>query len=196
MNLKPFSLVALLAVGALPLSASTHVSVGVSIGVPAPIIIRQAPPRRVSEVMVVAPGPGLVWVAGHYSWSNNQWVWVSGAWITPPQPGAVWVEGSWDQRTQTWTEGHWEVTQPAVVAAPPPGVIVIASAPPPIRIEHRGHRPGRGYVWVTGYWGHDHGRYVWVPGRWSVPPRGHRHWVEPRWEHRGGSFLFIEGHWN
>jgi hypothetical protein len=199
MKLKPFSLLPLLLAGILPATASTHVSVGVRIGVPPPVIVRQAPPHRVSEAMVVAPGPGFVWVAGHYSWNAGQWVWVPGAWVTPPQPGAVWVEGRWDQPTQAWTEGHWEVTQPAVVAAPPPpsGTIVITSAPPPIRIEHRGHRPGHGYVWVTGYWGHDHhGHYVWVPGHWILPPRGHHRWIEPRWEHRGGSYLFIEGHWD
>lgn len=187
---------------------STHVSVGLRIGVPPPVIVHQAPPRHVTEVVVVSPGPGYVWVAGHYSWANNQWVWIPGAWMTPPEAGAVWVEGRWDQAAQTWTEGHWEIAQAAAPTTPPPPVaaapapvapaattVVITSAPPPLRHEWRGHRPGRDFIWVSGYWRWDGGRHVWVAGHWMRPPQGHRVWVAPRWEHRGGTYVFIEGTW-
>jgi len=210
MNFKTLAVIGLFSAGSLVAHASTHVGVGISIGIPAPIIVRQAPPRPVHEVVITSPGPGYVWVQGHYSWTGNQWAWVSGAWVMPPQPGAYWVEGRWDGPTQSWTEGHWEIAQTAAVqpTSPPPAVIVpatpapsvgtqiiVTAPPPPIRIEHRGHRPGRGYVWISGYWSYEAGRHVWVAGRWMLPPRGHRVWVEPRWEHRGGSYVFIEGTW-
>jgi hypothetical protein len=208
-NLVSLCCVALVCGSPVAALASTHVSVGIRIGRPAPIIVREAPPRRVSEAIIVSPGPGYVWVEGRYAWSNAQWVWIPGAWMQPPQPGAVWVSGVWDEATRTWTEGHWEIPQPAspppsvttpppavvVAPAPAPTTIVITSAPPPPRREVRGHRPGRGYVWVGGYWGFEHGHHVWVPGRWVVPPHRHGHWHAPRWERRGGTYVFIEGHW-
>lgn len=181
----------------------THVSVGLTIGRPAPIIIARPPPVRVPEARTLPPTPDYVWVEGHYTWQNQQWVWVPAAWVQPPQPGAVWVVPRWDAATQSWTEGYWQVTQtqpntpppPVVVAAPAGPTVVITTPPPPPRREHRGYRPGRGYVWIDGYWALRHGHHVWVPGYWTRPPHGHGHWVAPRWEHRGGSYVFIEGFW-
>lgn len=204
MNFKLLSVLALVGASAGTAFPSTHVSVGLRIGIPPPVIVREAPPRRVSEAVVVSPGPGYIWVAGHYSWNAGQWLWVPGAWVSAPQPGAVWVEGRWDESTKMWTEGHWEIAQTAapsasVVVTPAPApvasTIVITSAPPPLRHERHSRRPGHDYVWVNGYWGWDHGRHVWVSGHWMMPPRGHRVWVEPRWERRGGSYVFIEGTW-
>lgn len=194
-------LVALLLGTPAALFASTHVSVGVTIGRPAPIVITRPPPHRVPEARSLAPSPSYVWVEGHYSWQNQQWVWIPGAWVQPPQPAAVWVTPSWDASTQTWTAGFWQVVQPTtpppavVVAAPRSPVVVITTPPPPPRREHRPHRPGRGHVWISGYWAHQHGHHVWVPGYWALPPRGRHHWIAPRWDHRGGTYVFIEGHW-
>ncbi len=201
MNFKTISILSLALGAALTSQAGTHVGISLRIGIPPPIIVRQAPPRPIVERVVVTPGPSYVWVAGHYSWDNNQWVWVPGAWITPPQSGARWVEGRWDATSQNWTEGHWEVVQvtspapPVMVVPPAPAVVEIQVAPPPPRREHPGHRPGRGYVWINGFWMYRDGHHVWVAGRWDLPPRRQAVWVEPRWEHRGHGYVFIEGHW-
>lgn len=213
MNFKSVAFSCLFSASAALASASTHVGIGLSIGMPAPIIVREAPPRPVHEVIIASPGPGNIWVPGHYSWSNSQWAWVAGTWIVPPQPGAYWVEGRWDSQTQSWTEGHWEIAQSAngqptsppptppptivVPASPAPTLtqIVVATPPPPVRIERHGRRPGRDFVWVNGYWAYRGHQHVWVAGHWDRPPHGHRVWIEPRWEHRGGTYVFIEGRW-
>jgi len=203
MNFKSASFLALLCTGSITALASTHVGISFRIGVPAPIVVREAPPRRVVETVVASPGPGFVWVAGHYTWDNGRWVWVSGAWVNPPQPSTVWVEGHWDASSQSWTEGHWEVARPAtavVAVTPPPpsplaGEIIVQTAPPPLRFEHRGPRPGHEYVWLNGYWVFRDGHHVWIAGHWDRPPHGRRVWVEPRWERHGGSYVFIEGRW-
>src|SRR5262249_26070498 len=55
--------------------------------------------------------------------------------------------------------------------------IVVQVRPPHAVVEHRGHAPGPGYVWVPGYQRWDGSRYAWVPGQWQQPPRTHARWV-------------------
>ena len=194
MNLKLLSLFAALAGTAGTALASTHVGISFQIGVPAPIVVRRAPPRHVVEVVAASPGAGYVWVAGHYTWTGAEWAWVPGAWVMPPQPGTIWIAGRWDAATQNWVAGHWEmrpVVGAAVVAGPP--AVVIRTGPPPLRYEHHGHRPGRNHVWIGGYWGWQGGRYVWVTGHWAVPPHRRAVWGQPRWERRGDTWVFVEG---
>jgi hypothetical protein len=47
--------------------------------------------------------------------------------------------------------------------------------------------PGRGFVWVDGYWSWMRGRYAWVPGYWARPPYAGAYWVSPRYS--GGRFF-------
>jgi hypothetical protein len=169
----------------------TRVSVdlGLRVGPPAPIVVHRAPPRHVVERIPVSAGPGLVWVAGHYTWRNTEWFWMPGAWVRPPQPAAVWVESRFDERSQSWVDGYWSVP------AAQPQVVEVIGAPPPLRHEARSHRPSRDHVWVDGYWiWRDH-HHEWVPGRWDLPPRHNARWVAPRWEHRGPNYVYIEGSW-
>jgi hypothetical protein len=217
MNLKFLPLVGAMLGAATIASAATHVGIGLSFGVPPPVIVHRAPPPRVVERVVVAPGPGYVWVPGHYTWGNGQWLWLSGAWMLPPRPDAYWVDGRWDQQTHQWMEAHWEVSAPPapppppvvatpspapVVVVPPPPVpaateIVVNEAPPPppapeVIIE----RPGSGYVWIAGYWGWENGRRQWFRGHWERPPRGYSTWVAPRWEHRPHGYVYVRGYWH
>jgi hypothetical protein len=198
--------------------AGTHVGVGIGfrIGAPPPVIVHEAPPPVVVEHAAISPGPGYVWVQGHYEWAGNRWIWMSGAWMYPPQPNARWVNGNWDPQTHQWVASHWElpvvvaptapppvamttpppvVSAPAPVAAPVATEVVVAEPPPPVVQEVVVTSPGPGYIWVGGYWGWAHGRREWFPGHWERPPHGYHHWVEPRWEHRGGSYVFVRGYW-
>ncbi len=180
---------------ALPARAETHVSIdlGLRLGAPPPIVVREAPPRPVVvDTRYAAPGSGYVWVAGHNSWRNGRWVWMAGAWVRPPQPNVIYVEGRWDERSRNWIESHWEVAVPTPL---PPGPEYVIEAPPPPRQEVIIAQPGPGYVWIGGYWGWHHHRHEWVAGHWERPPHGHHEWAAARWEHHGNSYVLIEGQW-
>lgn len=77
------------------------------------VVVRQPPPPPRQEIIVTAPTPQYVWVAGYWGW-NNGWVWVPGHWELPPQRLAqrvtTWVPGQWVQRglDWIWQPGHWE----------------------------------------------------------------------------------------
>jgi len=77
----------------------------------------------------------------------------------------------------------------------PAEVILVPEAPPPAVVERRPPPPGPGYVWVSGYWTHQHGRYVWAPGRWERPPHRNGVWVAPRWERTPRGWRHTPGHW-
>lgn len=199
MNLKTSLL--LVALGsASALYGAPHVGLSLSIGVPAPIVVHQPPPRPIVERMTVSPGPGYVWVSGHHAWIRGSWVWVSGTWVLPPRPDAMWVEGRWDAGSQQWIEGHWEIRQPppVVVQPPPPPMateVIVGSAPPPPPQDVMVARPGRDFVWISGYWAWTGRGHRWVAGHWERPPRRHAVWVNPRWERRGRGYVFVQGYW-
>jgi outer membrane lipoprotein SlyB len=71
-------------------------------------VVTEAPPPPPVETVVLAPGPGYVWVGGDWVW-NGRWVWRAGYWAYPPYPRAVWVGGYWGRGPHGWyrREGHW-----------------------------------------------------------------------------------------
>src|SRR5947208_185630 len=73
--------------------------------------------------------------------------------------------------------------------------VVVRVGPPRPVIERRGPRPGREYVWVSGYHNWNGSAYTWVPGRWDAPPRRHARWVPHHWVRRRGGWVLVEGHW-
>lgn len=71
--------------------------------------------------------------------------------------------------------------------------VYVRVGPPAPRYETRPAYPGRGYVWVGGYWGWSGGAYVWRRGYWSRHAGAWcgGHWVNtPR---RG--YYWVPGHW-
>jgi WXXGXW repeat (2 copies) len=73
------------------------------------IYVAQAPPAVRVESRTVSPGPGYVWVSGHWRWTGAEYVWVQGSWLRQPRPTGVWVAGHWVKRPGgwVWVEGHW-----------------------------------------------------------------------------------------
>lgn len=74
----------------------------------ATVVVAQPPPPPPAETIIVAPGPGYVWIDGEWAW-NGRWIWVTGHWGYPPYPRAVWVRGYWYQGPHGWCRaaGHW-----------------------------------------------------------------------------------------
>ncbi len=70
--------------------------------------IQQSPPPPPAETVLVAPGPGCVWVGGEWVW-NGGWYWVAGHWSYPPYPHAIWIGGRCWHDAYGWhnTPGHW-----------------------------------------------------------------------------------------
>ena len=77
----------------------------------------------------------------------------------------------------------------------PGQVIVVEQAPPPVIYEAVPPPPSRIHVWISGYYGWQHGRHVWVPGHYVMPPRPGVHWVPDRWDHDPRGYRYSPGHW-
>jgi hypothetical protein len=73
--------------------------------------------------------------------------------------------------------------------------VVVRIAPPHPIVERHGPPPGRGYLWVPGYYNWNGRSYVWVPGTWQLPPRPHAHWTPHRWVRRDHGWVLVPGHW-
>ncbi len=75
--------------------------------------------------------------------------------------------------------------------------VFVRIGPPRPPVERVVRAPGRGYVWVTGYYRWTGRAYVWTPGRWVLPPRPGAVWVAPRWNYVPArrSYVFVEGFW-
>jgi hypothetical protein len=71
-------------------------------------VVAGTPPPAPVDSVVVAPGPGYVWVDGEWIW-NGGWVWASGHWIVPPYPHAIWIHGYWGRGPHGYhrVPGHW-----------------------------------------------------------------------------------------
>jgi hypothetical protein len=72
------------------------------------LVVRRPPPDRV-EVIGVAPGPGHLWIGGHWRWVGSDFDWVPGRW-TPMERGfRHWAPGHWahSRRGWFWAEGRW-----------------------------------------------------------------------------------------
>jgi outer membrane lipoprotein SlyB len=71
-------------------------------------VVAGTPPPAPVETVVVAPGPGYVWVGGEWIW-NGGWVWIAGHWTVPPYPHAVWIHSGWVRGPHGYRRvaGHW-----------------------------------------------------------------------------------------
>ncbi|HWI84257.1 YXWGXW repeat-containing protein [Ramlibacter sp.] len=75
----------------------------------AAIVAPLAPPPLIVEPMLVAPGPGYIWIGGYWSWSGGHHVWTHGRWAAPPRHGQQWVPRRWERGPGGWHQrgGHW-----------------------------------------------------------------------------------------
>jgi hypothetical protein len=71
-------------------------------------VIAGPPPAARVEVRGIAPGPGYLWIDGHWGWRGD-WVWMGGRWALPPRGRHAWVRGHWVRHGRGWVyhDGHW-----------------------------------------------------------------------------------------
>jgi hypothetical protein len=174
-------------------------------------VVYQAPPSAVAEQVTVAPGPGYVWMSGHWSFYANRWVWVAGHWELPPSPSSTWIAGHWIQGNSgwVWVDGAWTVGSPpsppyAAPGMPPvpqppsaaPTVATPSTPPPPVAELADGtivdeDPPAPIVEYVPAYPGPD---FVWIGGFWGW--RGSWYWNAGHFVHapyRGAAW--VSGGW-
>jgi len=73
------------------------------------VVVPEAPPPALGEVVTVAPGPGFIWIGGFWDWGPSGWFWVHGHWGHRPFHGAVWAGPFWEHHEHGWVlrRGHW-----------------------------------------------------------------------------------------
>jgi hypothetical protein len=71
------------------------------------VYVHEAPPPLRVET-VPAPRAGYQWVAGHWDYRDNRYVWVEGTWM-PERVGYRYEGPTWVQRDGNWyyREGEW-----------------------------------------------------------------------------------------
>jgi hypothetical protein len=75
----------------------------------AEIVVKERPPRAVSERRGRAPGKDYVWIPGYHRWEGSHYVWEKGRWDRPPRDHARWIAPRWQHRRDGYVfiEGHW-----------------------------------------------------------------------------------------
>jgi hypothetical protein len=74
---------------------------------------------------------------------------------------------------------------------------VASIAPPPLPSYSQPAIPGRGYIWVPGYWGWNGTGYYWVPAYWARPPAAGLLWTPGywAWNDTNRDYVFHSGFW-
>lgn len=72
------------------------------------VIVRDAPPAPLVEVIPPRPGYYYAWCAGHWRY-NGRYYWVRGHWALPPRGYSRWIAPHWEVRGGGYffVEGSW-----------------------------------------------------------------------------------------
>src|SRR5277367_4096262 len=97
MKLTRIALLSLVCAGAPIAAHADSFSIGINVGGPEVIVRSQPPPERI-ETVPMNPGPGYIWIRGHWAWHHENWEWLNGHWDRVAQPGQEWVPGHWAER--------------------------------------------------------------------------------------------------
>ena len=85
--------------------------------------------------------------------------------------------------------------EPVVVVRPSIEIRIGTSRPPRMRYEARPRYPGRGYVWVPGWWDWQGDEWVWISGRWEPTVRN-VYWVRASYVPEYGYWRYVPAHWS
>jgi hypothetical protein len=81
--------------------ASSFAGVFISVGFGPPVLpVYEVPP---------CPQPNLIWTPGYWSYGDQGYFWVPGAWVPAPFPGGLWTPGYWGWRSglYVYNPGYW-----------------------------------------------------------------------------------------
>ena len=89
--------------------AKTTANLGASNGT---VSATGAPPPLPAENQPPLAQDGFLWTPGYWSWREQRYFWIPGAWVHPPQVGALWTPGYWDSAGAVFVfhSGHWGPT--------------------------------------------------------------------------------------
>lgn len=73
--------------------------------------------------------------------------------------------------------------------------IIVEQAPPPPRLELRPDSPGKGHVWVNGYWQWREGGWMWTSGQWLRKPLPSASWMDGFWQRHARGWIWVPGRW-
>ncbi len=106
------------------------------------VVVPSGPPADRTETKPPAPGPGHLWIAGHWDNIDGIYVWKEGRWLQArPDYEYVRARYDFDSSKQLWIyhRPHWKrrhaATPPAVVTPPPAPATPPANAPPATEIS-------------------------------------------------------------
>jgi hypothetical protein len=70
------------------------------------------PPPLPAEDQPPLAQDGLLWTPGYWSWREQRYIWIQGAWMRPPQVGALWTPAYWGSAGAVFVfhSGHWGPT--------------------------------------------------------------------------------------
>jgi len=101
------SVIFMIMTGCVPSQMVTGGSVSVFTEIPlAPNVV-----LTVEAPVIMSPGPGYIWVDGHWTWDPRirGYVWVQGFWALVPFQGAFWTPGFWESYRggYRWVDARW-----------------------------------------------------------------------------------------
>lgn len=93
-------------------TAPAQVVVAQAPGQTGAVILNQAPPAGPQVVVTppARPASDYVWVDAHWTYRNERYEWVNGAWERPPVAGAYWIPPRSERQSNgnyLFYEGHW-----------------------------------------------------------------------------------------
>lgn len=72
-------------------------------------VVTQAPPAAQQEVVMAQPSAQHVWLAGCWTWRDDQYQWMAGHGELPPRSDPTWTAPRWEQEGNGYRfqEGYW-----------------------------------------------------------------------------------------
>lgn len=65
------------------------------------IVVTEAPPAPLVEVIPVRPSPSVIWISGYWGWGGGRYIWHPGHW-SGVRVGYTWAPGHWSRHGSGW----------------------------------------------------------------------------------------------